>query len=45
MENQKIALKNFTEEELKELVNNRDKNQEKYNKKNDDKIKKDKETI
>lgn len=31
------------EEELKELVNNRDKNQEKYNKKNDDKIKKDKE--
>lgn len=31
------------EEELKELVNTRDKNQEKYNKKNDDKIKRDKE--
>lgn len=31
------------EEELKELLINRDKNQEKYNKKNDDKIKRDKE--
>ncbi|MBM6820988.1 hypothetical protein H6A19_16900, partial [Clostridium saudiense] len=31
------------EEELKELVNNRNKNQEKYNKKNDDKTKRDKE--